>query len=211
MSHPSPQTPEPDPNEPPPIPQAPDGLVPPPSGTASQGPPGPVPHGPYGGVPQGYPPPTAYGPGHTPAGGFNPAPRSNRGWWIGGAIGLLVLLLCCGCIGGFGYFVYRITEDMEDDARGAVSDYLDDVKNERYSDAYDSLCDEARDDQTEAEFTQEMQARAKKFSDFDVTDSSVGGDGDYTIKVKLTFPDNSTDRENYDVVIEGDNDLRVCP
>lgn len=172
-----------------------------------------MPPGPYGDSGQHYPPmhgayPIA-GPGGP--GAFPPPPRrSNRGWWIGGSIALLVLILCCGCVGGFGYFVYRIAEDTEDDAREAVVTYLEDIQAERYGDAYDSLCDEVRDDQTEQEFVDEMSSRPKKFNDFEVTDTSLE-DGDYLVKVTLKFPDNTTDRERYNVVIEGESDLRVCP
>ena len=96
------------------------------------------------------PPP---GPGVNPPFAAPPVDRSRRGLWIGLGIGGLVLVLCC--VGGvFGIVVLgaSVTSDLETKGRTVVADYLNALRDEDYSAAYDLRCAEQNNREPRSEF-----------------------------------------------------------
>lgn len=121
-----------------------------------------------------------------------------------------MLLLCCGCLGAGGYFIYRVMQDTEREAEDAVAAYLDDLRDGDYDDAYDKLCTDERDEETRAEFARRMETRPQ-LREFRVNDVGSTSDGDYTVEVELTYDNNETDTENITVIVDDDTDMKVCP
>ncbi|MFI7597412.1 hypothetical protein [Actinoplanes sp. NPDC049681] len=136
-------------------------------------------------------PPPPRGPGVVPP--FPAPPVEGRGRRVGLGLGLgagvLVLVLGGGLAAAIG-LVAVATDALNEQADVVVSDYLDAVRDHRYGDAYDMLCQKTKDSQTEAEFTSEV-SDDEPIASYDVGDLE-------TIKlsapVNVTYADGSTAR-----------------
>jgi hypothetical protein len=103
--------------------------------------------------------PPPQGPGVVPPFPAPPTEGRRRRVGLGLGIGAGVLALVCG--GGIVATVGLISvagRALNEQAQAVVGDYLDDVKAERYSEAYDALCDQTRSRVSEAEFTSDARA-----------------------------------------------------
>ena len=136
-------------------------------------------------------PPLPQGPGVIPP--FPAPPTEGRRRRIGVGLGVgggLVLLVCGGGLAaaiGVGAVTGRA---LNEQAEVVVSDYLDDVKAQRYSEAYDALCDRTRSRVTEAEFTSDAQAD-EPIRDFRVGEMNLA-DVNLNVPVTVTYADGRT-------------------
>lgn len=181
-------------------------------------PPGPMPGqqpGLPGMAPGQYGPPPQYG-GQPPYGGYGaapapyPPPKSKKGWIIGLSIGAVVLLLCCGCLGGGAWLFKNVLDQSKEDAKDAVAQYLEFLKDGDYDRAYDAQCRSLRNDETAQEFAARMAEPANAVTDYDVGNVSLGdGDVTYRVKVDITRGDGDEDSQRINVEADGDEPL-VC-
>jgi hypothetical protein len=106
-----------------------------------------------------------------------PAPpvegRSVRLWLGLGAAGLAVLLCCGGGLAAGIGLVITGTQAIDERARAAVSGYLDDVRAERYREAYDGLCPELRQRESPREFADRLRDEPS-ITGYDLLDIEVG-------------------------------------
>ncbi|MFI5491731.1 hypothetical protein [Actinoplanes sp. NPDC051859] len=136
-------------------------------------------------------PPPPPGPGVIPP--FPAPPVEGRGRRVGLGIGLgvgaLVLVLVGGfaAIIGFGSVATRAFNEQID---VVVSDYYDALRDKAYADAYEMQCQEARDRQTQDEFTRETTARGA-VAGFDVGDADML---ELAAPVDVRYTDGSSDR-----------------
>ncbi|UQU63505.1 hypothetical protein COUCH_31540 [Couchioplanes caeruleus] len=131
------------------------------------------------------------GPGVVPP--FPAPPVEGRGRRVGLGLGLgaLVLVLVLG--GGLAAFIGLTTvatRALNEQADVVVSDYLDAVRDKRYGEAYDMLCQQTRDNETEAEFTSQVSA-GEPIASFDVGDVELV---QMSAPVDVTYADGSTAR-----------------
>jgi hypothetical protein len=100
------------------------------------------------------PPPPPQGPGVHPP--FPAPPVEGRGRRVGLGLGLGagVLLLVCGGGAAAAVGLTRVMGNaLNEQAQVVVSDYLDALRDREWSQAYDQLCDQARQTETESQFT----------------------------------------------------------
>jgi hypothetical protein len=145
-------------------------------------PPPPPPPGPPPGPPLGPPP----GPGVQPP--FVVAPiegRRARTWLSLGVAGGL-LAACCG-VGGvaIGGLLVLGTEAVNEQAQTAVGDYLTALVEQDWEQAYELRCEDDREDQSLAEFTQrestQPQIEVYEVGDLDTVEM--------TVPVRVTYAD----------------------
>ncbi|GAA0475728.1 hypothetical protein Ade02nite_41910 [Paractinoplanes deccanensis] len=104
-------------------------------------------------------PPPPQGPGVQPPFPAPPVEGKGRRIGMGLGIGAGVLVLVCG--GGAAALVGLLSSAsgaLQEQAQAAVGDYLSALKAGNYADAYDSLCDRAKRDETQAEFRTRISA-----------------------------------------------------
>ena|GEM_PF-7124665 len=205
-------------------PPPPPGYGPPPGYSQPYGPPqGFQPgYGQYSYPPQG---PGGYGnvpppiPGQLPVpGGYGILPpnarrSSKKGWIIGLSITAVVLVLCCGCTALAGFGIYRVVESVRDQAGESTQDYLEALRDQRFDDAYELMCDrnKNRDGQTREEFIAAQQ-ESPKLLNYEVQGVAVSQEGssEFKVKTEQEFDDGTSRIERIPVVSEGD-ELRPCP
>ena len=154
---------------------------------ATAGPaPAPAPQAPAGPPPVPEPP---RGPGVFPP--FPAPPVEGRGRRLGLGLGLgaVVLVLVLG--GGLAAFIGLgtvATRALNEQADVVVTDYLDAVRDKRYGEAYDMLCQDTKNTRSEADFTREV-AAGEPIATFDVGDVEPLR---MTAPVDVTYADGST-------------------
>jgi len=125
-----------------------------------------------------------------------------------------VVVLCCVCglaIGGFVFLGYRLDKG---DAVAALTDYLEDVRAENYTAAYDQLCDEAKAGVSREEFGQRFpQPRLVSFRIGDASLADRGADSGYDVEVEVRLDDGQTRTETYFVFSKTSDVDRyyICP
>ena len=153
--------------------------------------PAPYAPGPY--APGPYAPAPPPGPGVVPP--FPAPPTEGRGRRVGLGLGLgaLALLLVCG--GGLTALVgltVVMGRALNEQAEVVIGAYLDDLSNRRYAEAYDSLCAEAKQQTTRAEFVSEA-ATMEPIEDYDVGTLDLTA-VELTVPVEVTYADGDTRR-----------------
>jgi hypothetical protein len=114
------------------------------------------------------PPPPPQGPGVYPP--FPAPPVEGRGRRVGLGLGLGagVLLLVCGGGAAAAVGLVRVMGSaLNEQAEVVVGDYLDALRDREWSQAYDQLCDQAKQEETEAQFTSRV-STAKPITSWDV-------------------------------------------
>lgn len=151
------------------------------------------------------PPP---GPGVTPP--FAAPPTEGRSFrlWMGLGVAGLAALLCCGA-GGTALVGLMVTgtEAVNERARAVTGDYFDALREQKYNEAYDLLCDRLRDDETPEQFSSRM-AREPRISAYTLGDVDIV---DLTLPADLTYT--SGDRDTVRVVMDQDSgtgEFMVC-
>ncbi|HWS39517.1 MAG TPA: hypothetical protein VN408_43080 [Actinoplanes sp.] len=143
------------------------------------------------------PPPPPPGPGVHPP--FPAPPVEGRGKRFGTTAAIVagVLVLVCGggAIAGGG-FLTAFSSALDEQAGVVVSRYLDDLRDRDFEGAYQQLCEDARLDETPADFTGRMQG-LEPFEDYEVGDLSLGMR--ITVPVQLLYADGDRSRVDADL------------
>jgi hypothetical protein len=133
------------------------------------------------------PPPPPPGPGVHPP--FPAPPVEGRGKRVGTSLGIaagVVVLVCgAGSVAGFG-FLTAFNRSLAEQADKVVTNYLDDLQDRDFDGAYQQLCQDARDSETQADYTTRM-SESEPFDSYLVGDLSLGVR--LTVPVQLTYPD----------------------
>ncbi|GAA1624934.1 hypothetical protein [Actinoplanes couchii] len=133
------------------------------------------------------PPPPPPGPGVHPP--FPAPPVEGRGKRFGttAAIvaGILVLVCGGGAIAGGG-FLTSFASALDEQADVVVSRYLEDLKARDFDGAYGQLCEQAKLDETQSEYTARMQG-FEPFESYEVGDLALGVR--VSVPVQLTYAD----------------------
>jgi hypothetical protein len=150
------------------------------------------------------------GPGVIPPFVAPPREGVKRRRWIGIGIGAAVAVLCCGG-GGAGLVGVVITTEHQriSDARTVVTTYVADKQKQDFSGAYLVLCEQAKDQFTQAEFAARVDQES--ITDFVVgTPSIPSGQSQLQVPVSVDFDGGDQQDLTYDVVVDADGSSRVC-
>ncbi|MET8148687.1 hypothetical protein ACIBSW_12945 [Actinoplanes sp. NPDC049668] len=116
------------------------------------------------------PPPPPQGPGVFPP--FPAPPVEGRGRRLGMGLGIGVTVLVLACGGGVAAVAGLITvmgSALSEQAEVVVGDYFDALQDREWAQAYDMLCDRAKDDETESQFISRVSAD-EPIASYDVGD-----------------------------------------
>ena len=108
----------------------------------------------------GQPPPPPQGPGVHPP--FPAPPIEGRGRRVGLGLGLgagVLLLVCGGGAAAAAGLTRVVSNAFNEQSQVVVGDYLDALRDREWSQAYDQLCAEARQKETESQFTSRVSAQ----------------------------------------------------
>lgn len=148
------------------------------------------------------------GPGVTPP--FAAPPTEGRTFrlWLALGVAGLAAVLCCGA-GGTAIvgLVITGTRAVNEQVRAVVTDYYEAVRDGRYQQAYDLLCDDLRDDESQQRFADRM-TRAPRVSSYEIGDVSLT---DLTVPAHVTYADG--DRQTVEVTMaqdRGTGEFEVC-
>jgi hypothetical protein len=133
------------------------------------------------------------GPGVFPPFPAPPTEGRSRRVGLGLGIGAFVVLLVCG--GGLAAAIGLtavVSRAMNEQAEVVVGAYLDDLEAQRYDDAYRSLCSEARDAESQAEFTSRV-ATEEPIESYEIGKVNPA-DVDLAVPVDVTYADGRTER-----------------
>ncbi|MDI6098222.1 hypothetical protein QLQ12_06355 [Actinoplanes sp. NEAU-A12] len=132
------------------------------------------------------PPPPPPGPGVHPP--FPAPPVEGRGKRVSTSLGIVagVVVLVCGvgAVAGVG-FLTSFTSALGEQAEVTVGRYLADLRERDFDGAYQQLCQEARDDESQADYAARM-AGFEPFVSFEVGELDLVKS---TVPVSLTYPD----------------------
>jgi hypothetical protein len=139
-------------------------------------------------------PPAPPGPGVAPPFVAPPTDRDNRTLWIGLGVGGVVFVLCCvGGLIGAALLISANSRELETSAREAVTEYLEDLRTQRYSEAYDRLCSKERNERSLSAFTRI--ARQDPVLGFSVQDVTIGSE--VTVDASVDYRDGGTRQREY--------------
>jgi nucleoside phosphorylase len=82
-----------------------------------------------------------------------------RRWLAIGLAGGVALVLCVGGLVGLGGVVVLSTQVLRDESVTAVTEYLTAIQDERYSEAYDQLCESVQRQTPRSTFVREQSRR----------------------------------------------------
>jgi hypothetical protein len=114
------------------------------------------------------PPPPPQGPGVYPP--FPAPPVEGRGRRLGLGLGLgagVLVLVCGGGVAAAAGLTRVMSSALNEQAEVVVGDYLDALRDREWARAYDQLCDEARQRETESQFTSRV-STAELITSWDV-------------------------------------------
>ncbi|GAA1610534.1 hypothetical protein GCM10009679_13110 [Saccharothrix algeriensis] len=141
-------------------------------------------------------PPVPPGPGAAPP--FPAAPAEGGGTRLGWALGAagLIVALCCGggLVAGVGLAVTGV-KAINERAQVAVGGYLGALKDERYEDAYDMLCDAEQRRLTLDRFTSQERARPDRLASYELGDVELAAD--ITLPVTERYTDGDSAQVTY--------------
>ncbi|MEJ3746576.1 hypothetical protein WEI85_27945 [Actinomycetes bacterium KLBMP 9797] len=148
------------------------------------------------------------GPGVTPPFAAPPTEGRTLRLWLALGVAGLAAVLCCGA-GGAALVgvVITSTEAINEQVEAVVGDYYAAVRDERYQEAYDLLCDELRDDETQREFADRVSR--EPIRSYEVGDAAIAED--LSVPVNVTYADG--DQRTVEVTMvqdTGTGELEVC-
>jgi len=122
---------------------------------------------------------------------FPAPPVEGRGRRIGVGLGVggAVLLLVCGGGGAAAVGLISVmTSALNEQADVVVTDYLESLRDREWSQAYDQLCETAKQEESESEFTSRV-STAELITSWDVGSVDLNGS---TAPVTVTYSDGDT-------------------
>lgn len=124
-------------------------------------------------TPVAGPPPPPPGPGVQPPFAAPPTDGAKQRRWLGvGLAGGIALVLCVGGLVGLGGIVVLSSRVILDESVTAVTEYLTAVRDRRFSEAYDQLCDSVQNQTTRSSFVRQ-QTSAPAIATFTVGAASL--------------------------------------
>jgi hypothetical protein len=172
-----------------------------------------LPVGPAGPYPPVAPPPTEPQPPRSATGAVVPfaAPpteRDSKRLWITLGVGGGLALLCLvGGIIGFAALVVS-SQAKPSDATARVTHYLEALRGHDYPAAYDDLCMDRQDKQTEKEFAQ-AQADQTDISSYQLGTPVQRSNG-FSVPADVEAVNGRTTRVTFGLVLDSPGELRIC-
>lgn len=153
-------------------------------------------------------PPIQPGPGVVPPFAVPPREGNRRRMWVGLGVGAVVLLLCCGGgIFGVVALVVSSTAARSDEARTVVTDYMTAWQKQDFPGAYQLVCADVKDTTSLASFTDEL--GQNQVSQFEVGTPQLNTNTT-SVPVRITFADGQTEDDTFGVIVDGNQDSKVC-
>jgi hypothetical protein len=149
------------------------------------------------------------GPGVQPPFATPPSEGRTARVWLGLGVAGLAVVLCC----GFGLaavvgVVVTGTAAINEQAHTAVEDYLQAVGASRYSRAYQLLCDELRDRQSQREFTEQVSGQPR-VREYELLQTRMRSNGDVVVPANVTYTNGAQREVNY-LVTQDTAAIRFC-
>ena len=157
----------------------------------------------------GWPAPVPPGPGATVPFAVPPTERNRKRMWIGLGVAGAVLLLCC--VGGTIGLVTVVVSSLRgspEQAAAVVTTYLTDLGQGAYSEAYDQLCTEAQQQESEATFEENQRDRAQ-IVNFTVGTPKAESSG-YAVPADIELDTGASDNQTFHVIVDQTAGLRIC-
>lgn len=160
-----------------------------------------------GGDPPAPPPPP--GPGVQPPFVAPPIDGVRKRMWIGLGAGAAVALLCCGGgIFGIRTLVTSAEAAWPAEATKTVTEFLTDIRDGRFADAFALECEVVRDGRSLATFTRIYSLRS--LASFRVHVPQATRTDALSVTADLAYTDGTTATERYIVQLASDGTARVC-
>lgn len=136
-------------------------------------------------------PPPPPGPGVTPPFAAPPTEGRSARMWLSLGVAGLAAFLCCGA-GGTAFVGLVITQaaSLNEQAQTIVGGYFDALSDEEYGRAYQLLCDEAQEDETQDEFAARV-SREPRITSYEVGDVRLQT---LTVPADVTYETGQRDR-----------------
>ncbi|WP_204295168.1 hypothetical protein [Actinoplanes campanulatus] len=138
-------------------------------------------------------PPPPPGPGVHPP--FPAPPVEGRGKRIGTSLGITagILVLICGAgVVAAGGFLTAFGNALDEQAEVVVSRYLDDLQDRDFDGAYQQLCQQAQDSESQSDYVARM-AASEPFSSYRLGELALGVR--IVVPVDLLYPDGGSARQ----------------
>ncbi|MDG4832673.1 hypothetical protein O7627_25675 [Solwaraspora sp. WMMD1047] len=162
-------------------------------------------------MPAAYPgpPEPPRGPGVRPPFPAPPSEGRTARLWLGLGVAALAVLLCCG--GGsvaLVGFAISGSEAISEQAQVVVGDYFEAVREGQYGEAYSLLCDEAREQETRAEFERRISAEPE-IDSYQVGEATFGIE--LVVPVDVSYAGGGRDSLRAELAQDSqDASLKVC-
>jgi hypothetical protein len=158
------------------------------------------------------PSPVPPGPGAAPP--FPAAPSEGGGTRLGWALGIAggLIALCCGggLVAGVGLAVTGV-QAINERAHVAVGTYLDALKEKKYDQAYELLCEDEQRRLDLERFTSQEQSRPERIQSYELGEVELQGTSGITLPVTERYTDGDTERVVYRLAQDPKTtDLEVC-
>jgi hypothetical protein len=153
-------------------------------------------------------PPPPPGPGVTPPFAAPPTEGRNARMWLSLGVAGLAAVLCCGA-GGTALVGLIITQtaSLNEQAQTIVGGYFDALSDGEYEDAYKLLCDEAQEDETQAQFTARASSEPR-ITSYRVGDVAIPA---LTVPADVTYASGGQDRLEITLAQDsGTGQFEVC-
>ncbi|HYN97831.1 MAG TPA: hypothetical protein VES42_28660, partial [Pilimelia sp.] len=148
------------------------------------------------------------GPGVTPPFPAPPTEGGAKRLWLGLGVAGLAFVVCCG--GGAAAFVALLATTARaytERAEAVVSEYLDDVRERRYGEAYGALCQDLRRDESARAFARRLAAEPQ-ISDYELADIELVSE--IVMPATVTYDDGSSDTLRFVLEPDSEGALEVC-
>jgi hypothetical protein len=136
-----------------------------------------------------------------------PTDRDRKRLWISLGVGGALAVLCViGCVIGL-VVIANSTRVTPQDATAVVTKYLDALSERDYATAYDSLCTQQQEKQSEQQFRRAQSAA--EISSYEVG-TATQHNTEFTVPATVRFASGRVRDLTFQVLMEGPGDLRIC-
>jgi hypothetical protein len=138
-----------------------------------------------------------------------PTDRDRKRLWISLGIGGALAVLCViGCVIGF-VVLARSAQVSPQDATRVVTSYLDALRDRDYATAYDALCTQQQEKQSEQQFRRSQSGT--EISSYEVgTATATKSSTEFSVPATVRFASGQLRDYTFRVLMEGPGDLRIC-
>jgi hypothetical protein len=138
-----------------------------------------------------------------------PTDRDRKRLWISLGIGGALIVVCViGCVIGL-VVLANSAKVSPQDATRVVTKYLDALQDRDYATAYDSLCTQQQEKQSEQQFRRSQSGT--EISSYQVgTATATKSNTEFTVPATVRFASGQLHDYTFRVLMEGPGDLRIC-